>query len=275
MAYSPTAFAGLQVFFSAWNNEGVIYYGDPDFRKAANIIAHKNVEVISATPTFWRMLIVNWPGELPRPRLLQATLGGEAVRQDILDNIRTFFKPERITHVYASTEAGSTISVSDGLEGVPSSWLERKGDVEIRIRDGHLEIKSANMMKGYLQSENNPLTEDGWIRTPDLVELMGNRIYFRGREDGIINIGGNKISPEIVEGTINSLAEVADSVVYARSSPIVGSLVAADVQLKPGAKRTVKDLKEELRGVLPAWQIPQYVRIVDAIGISESGKKRR
>ena len=44
---------------------------------------------------------------------------------------------------------------------------------------------------------------DGFVDTRDMVELRGDRYYFVGRRDGIINVGGLKVHPEEVEAVIN------------------------------------------------------------------------
>ena len=39
-------------------------------------------------------------------------------------------------------------------------------------------------------------SNDGWIDTGDSVEVKNDRVLFRGREDGVINVGGDKVYPE-------------------------------------------------------------------------------
>ena len=45
--------------------------------------------------------------------------------------------------------------------------------------------------------------EDGFVDTGDMLELRGDRYYFAGRREGIINVGGQKVHPEEVEAVIN------------------------------------------------------------------------
>ena len=86
---------------------------------------------ISGTPTFWRsFLLAAPPGSLP---LKQITLGGEAVDQPTLDRLAQRFPEARITHIYASTEAGALFSVHDGRAGFPRAWLHGK-DAGVGLR---------------------------------------------------------------------------------------------------------------------------------------------
>ena len=67
-----------------------------------------------------------------------------------------------------------------------------------------------------------------------MLERRGDRYYFTGRRDGVINVGGMKVHPEEVEAVINRHPQVRMSLVRTRKSPITGALVVADVVLKAG-----------------------------------------
>ncbi|MBS4169083.1 AMP-binding protein [Parachlamydia sp. AcF125] len=275
LSYAPWSYAGLQVFFSALNSQGSLYYDDHHFEKIAKGMLEHQVSIISATPTFWRMLIAAWPPLIKPPKLLQATLGGEIVDQQTIDLIGAFFHPQRLTHIYASTEAGSAIVVSDRDAGFPLSFLnqnEKKGALLRITEENELEVLAPQGMDGYL---NTSSVHDQWIPTGDLVEIERDRVYFVGRKDGRINSGGRKISPEEVEQAINSLKDVEDSLVYARKSPIVGSLIVADVKMRSSKKFDSPAIKQELRKILEEYKIPHLIRRVDHFAISSNGKKIR
>ena len=75
---------------------------------------------------------------------------------------------------------------------------------------------------------------EGFVDTGDALELRGDRYYFVGRRDGIINVGGLKVHPEEVEAVINRHPRVRMSLVRTRKNPITGALVVADVVLNTG-----------------------------------------
>ena len=128
--------------------------------------------------------------------------------------------------------------VDDGLEGFPASLVGAPGDVQIKVADGSLRIRSARTAVRYLGEEQSSLTDDeGFVDTGDMVERRGDRYYFLGRRSGIINVGGLKVYPEEVEAAINRHPAVRMSRVRARRSPITGSLVAADVVLARRVRR--------------------------------------
>lgn len=274
LSYAPWSYAGLQVFFSAFNNKGAIYYGDNRFEQICRDMVKYKISIVSATPTFWRMLIAAWPPELAKSNLLQATLGGEIVDQAIIDLINSFFHPKHLTHIYASTEAGSAIAVSDRKAGFPAEFLKKKTKSGIQLRisqENELEVLSHVGMDYYADKSSS---NSAWLATGDLVEQKGDRIYFIGRKDGRINSGGRKVSPEEIEQAINSLEGIEDCLVYEKKSPIVGSLIVAEVVTR-GAEFDPGKIKEQLKKNLEHYKIPHIIQKVDHFAISNAGKKIR
>ena len=274
MTYSATSFAGLQVFFSAINSDGTIYYPPAEYDKMAAGMSNHGVTIISGTPTFWRMLISSWPSDVPSVKLEQATLGGEIVDQAILDSIKSFFAPTRLTHIYASTEAGTAIVVSDGRAGFPIEYLDRQEGVQLQVVDGLLQVKTPAPMSGYVDGRSIS-TDDGWLRTDDAVEMRDGRVYFVGRQDGMINVGGLKVLPEEVELALQSLPQVTDSRVFAKRSPILGSIVAAEIVMQNDTKLNAKEIKSKLRAILADYKVPQVFLPVSKIEATPHGKKSR
>ena len=111
-----------------------------------------------------------------------------------------------------------------------------------------------------------------------MIEVRGDRCHFLGRRGGVINVGGAKVHPEEVEAVLNSFAAVRASRVFAKSNPITGALVAAEVvPADPDAPR--EGLERELiafaRKQLPAHMTPTRIRFVADLPMTEAGKLRR
>lgn len=275
LTYQTTGFAGVQVMLTAALTHGVVVV--PETRNPAGFyeaVRRHGVNQISGTPTFWRsFLMVARPSEMG---LRQITLGGEATDQVTLDRIRAAFPEARVTHTYASTEAGVVYAVHDGREGFPSAWLKREdAPIQLRVRDGFLQIKTANAMRGYLTEAAQPLLEDGWLATADRVEVEGDRVRVIGRDDATINVAGSKVYPLAIEAFLLKQAGVAEARVFGTPNPISGALVAAEVVLTPGtdAAAARKSILEACRAELPTYQQPRMFKIVDAIEVKASGKK--
>src|SRR6202043_2960206 len=95
------------------------------------------------------------------------------------------------------------------------------------------QIRSPRNATGYLGNAAETLaSDDGFIDTGDMLERRGDRYYFVGRRDGVINVGGLKVHPEEVEAVINRHPDVRMSLVRPRKNPITGAIVVADVVLR-------------------------------------------
>ena len=176
--------------------------------------------------------------------------------------------------------------VGDGLSGFPASLIERRGaDVEMKVKDESLRIRSARTAIRYLGGEGKSLVDkDGFVDTDDIVELQGGRYYFVGRRDGTINVGGRKVHPEEVEAVINRHPSVQMSLVKARRNPITGAVVVADIVVRgspgtAGASAETEPLKTEILGachrVLAPHKVPVAIRFVSSLDVTASGKLAR
>jgi len=247
-------------------------------------LADAGVTHISGTPSHWRRALMCGTARAISPEYVR--LSGEIADQAILNALRETYPQAAIGHAYASTEAGVGFAVDDGLEGFPASLLDQHGkDPEIRVEDGSLRIRSTRAASRYLGAAPDRLADaDGFIDTGDMVERRGDRYYFVGRRGGIINVGGLKVHPEEVEAVINRHHGVRMSLVRARKSPIMGSIVVADVVLdgRPADAATGPAgdaLKDEIirfcRGALPQHKVPAAIRFVPSLDVTTAGKLAR
>jgi acyl-coenzyme A synthetase/AMP-(fatty) acid ligase len=280
VSYEPGSFAGLQVCLAALQGNGKLVA--PTHRLAvgdqARMIVEERVEAISGTPTWWRMLLASWPADIGAPKLEQATIGGECVDQGLLNALEELFHPARMTHIYASSEAGTTIAVSDRKAGFPASLLERNdpGRAQFRIVGGVLHVRSELRMRGYVDDVSGELrAPEEWIDTGDLVEVRGDRCFFVGRRDQRLNVGGRKIAAEEVERALLRYEDISDCLVYAEKSPIVGMILVADVVPRCPQAFDLKSFSSQIRRDMSRHLVPQYVRVVDRIEVSANGKKQR
>lgn len=242
-------------------------------RAGENGITH-----ISGTPSHWRRALMSPTAHRIAPQYIR--LSGEIADQAILNRLRSFYPNARVSHAFASTEAGVAFDVTDGLAGFPASLIGRRGGVEMKVDDGSLRIRSNRIASCYLGPDAGRLTgADGFVDTGDMLELRGDRYHFAGRRDGVINVGGLKVHPEEVEAVINRHPRVRISLVRTKPNPITGALVVADVVLDPApepgendALRLQRDILLLCRNALPSHKVPAAINVVPALAVSESGK---
>jgi acyl-coenzyme A synthetase/AMP-(fatty) acid ligase len=283
--YDIRRYGGLQIFLRAVLGRGSFVLsgpGEPMGDYLTRLGAHGATHV-SGTPSHWRCALMSPDARAIAPRYIR--LSGEIADQAILNALRSFYPQASIGHAFASTEAGVGFEVNDGLEGFPASMVGAPGDVQLKVDDGSLRIRSARHAVRYVGEEHSTITDDdGFVDTGDMVERRGDRYYFLGRRSGIINVGGLKVYPEEVEAAINRHPAVRMSMVRSRKSPMTGSLVAADVVLKRdpdpiGVGGAIVDFRREILQIchdsLAPHKIPATIRFVPGIEIAAAGKLAR
>ncbi len=230
--------------------------------------AANNVTAISATPTFWRIALIEAGAEaLARLPLRQCTLGGELVDQAILDTLSRLYPRAEIVHIFAATEVGAAIVVRDGRAGFPAAWLNDERRVPaLTIRDGRLWIRSPYAARG----------REGWTDTGDLVEVRGDRVHFLGRaERGVFNVGGAKAFAADIEAVVLSHPAVAWCQADSRRSPITGEMVTCTVVPRhPDADHAAleAELESHCRAHLPEPMVPRLWKFLSSVPTTEALK---
>jgi acyl-CoA synthetase (AMP-forming)/AMP-acid ligase II len=277
LAYGLHQFAGLQILVHALASRGTLVA--PDGLQPVHglrAIRELAVTAVSATPTWWRFFLTELRSTGGgAPRIEQITLGGEAAPADLLELLAETFPEARISHVYAATEVGSTGSARDGRAGLPLSVLERDdhADVAMRVVDGELWVRSRVGMLGYYGEP--PVDPDAWRPTGDLVEIVGDRLLFRGRMSEIINVGGVKVAPLPIEEVVERVPGVEVARVFGRPNRMTGAIVAVEVVVAAGADpEAVIDAVRDACQDLPAAARPRSVRAVEEIAVI-GGKRNR
>lgn len=269
LVYDPNRMAGLQVILQALAGGSKLVAPPLDLPLVERLdhFARSGVTALSATPTLWRMIL-----QTPARggfQLQQITLGGEIADQHVLDALAVRFPDARIVHVFASTETGAAFSVRDGRAGFPVSYLtEPPKGIPLSIRDDILHVLSPGV------SVAGP---DGYASTGDIVEIVDDRVLFRGRASGVVNVGGANVWPEQVEAILRSHPAVQDAVVTAKANALSGNLLVASVVPEEGVDRTGlgKQLRSFVREQAPGTHVPAMVKLVDSLDVSTTGKAVR
>ena len=272
LAYGLNQFGGLQILIHVVAAQTTLAAAET-FQPRDGLAAMRRwgVTHASGTPTFWRFLLIELEsdgGEVPPLR--QITMGGEAVPPALLQRVGDRFPTARVSQIYGANEFGQNVSVRDGVAGLPATMLQEGGDVVFKVVDGELWVKSRAAMIGYYGQE--PIDAEAWRATGDLVEIVGDRIEFRGRASEVINVGGVKVHPLPVEDRIGRIPGVALVRVFGRPNAMVGAIVAVEVVAAAGTDHD--ELDAEIRRVcadLPPASRPRNIRFVETM--STTGNK--
>ena len=130
-------------------------------------------------------------------------------------------------------------------------------------------------MKGYYKDPEitNQALENDWLRTGDIGYKDGNGyLYVLSRADDMIIKGGMNIYPQEIEGALQNLTEIKECIAYGIGCGC-GQTIAVDlVPSDPAKELGTKDFMKLFQKVLPAFQLPTQVNIVDTLERNASGK---
>ncbi len=118
---------------------------------------------------------------------------------------------------YGLTECSPCISINRDNFYKQNSVGKVLPCCKVRIVDGEITVKGDNVMIGYLNDDEstNRIIRHGWLYTGDLGYIDDDGfIYITGRLSNMIVFeDGNKLVPEFLEGKINGIPNVKESMV--------------------------------------------------------------
>lgn len=265
-AYNPTHMAGLQVFFQAFENKNTIVnvFNQPR-EYVYRHISEKGITHISATPTFYRLLL---PFEKSYESVIRVTLGGEKSDPHLYDSIRKIFPNAKINNVYASTEAGTLFAAKGNCFQIPKSIKDK-----FKVIDDELLIH-----KSLLGNSDSFMFSDDYYHSGDLIEWVDKAqglFRFKSRKNELINVGGYKVNPGEVEVAIQDIDGIRQAMVYGKANSILGNVLCADVVLEYGSELTELDIKKVLNSRLQDFKVPRRIKFVEEIALTRTGKMKR
>ncbi|MEJ8821272.1 AMP-binding protein [Variovorax humicola] len=192
-----------------------------------------------------------------------------------------------INNGYGMTEASPSIcmvpynrkcddlTVGYPIPNMETRIVDEEGNTVAPGTVGELLIRGPNVMKGYYKAPEltaQVLSDDGWLRTQDLVRQGGDgACYVMGRLKDLIIRSGFNVYPSEVEAALNAHPAVAQSCVVGK--PVAGDeQVIAFVEPHAGASVDAPALQAFLHDRLAPYKRPQRIVLVPQLPAAQSGK---
>jgi len=252
----------------------------PENRNADDIcklVQDYKIRVLPSSPTFLNLILMSKSyDKYDLKSLRMITYGTEAMPESLLIRLKDTFPKTKFLQTFGTSETGIA-----GTSSKSSNSTYMKLDdpnLEYKIVDNELWLKSKTQVMGYLNSSMDSFTDDGWFKTGDLVETTDDGyIQIIGRNKEVINVGGEKVLPNEVESVILSMAEIDDVMVYGESNIITGQTVVCDVVLNIAVenREAKKLIRKFCKDSLDGYKIPTKVNLVDKTNFGDRFKKIR
>ncbi|WP_443095227.1 long-chain-fatty-acid--CoA ligase [Rothia koreensis] len=148
-----------------------------------------------------------------------------------------------------------------------------------RGESGELWVKGPQRFRGYWKNEESTrstVTEDGWLRTGDVVTMDEDGFLFVvDRLKEIIITGGFNVTPSEVETALKTFDTVKDAAVVGIPADGGGEEVVAAVIMAPGHALDVDALRQHCYTKVTRYKVPRRIVEVEDFPRSMLGKTLR
>ena len=252
LTYNPAHMGGIQVLLQALiNGDKIVYLYKRDRNFIIEQIKKHSITHISATPSFYRLLM---PVNQQLMSVKRVTVGGELSQKSLFDALNKAFSEATINNIYATTETGAILFSRNEIFVLNDS---------VKIKNNTLYVKTAPEI---------------WQNTGDRVKIISNnptKFVFIGRNSDIINVGGNNVNPNEIEEALKQHPMIKNVIVYGKKSSLLGNILSCDVVLLENnitSREIIAFLKSKK---FADYKIPRFINFKNRIEMSDNLKALR
>jgi len=200
-------------------------------------------------------------------RFAAVLVGGAATNPALLESAAKL----RINVV--TTYGSSETSGGCVYNGVPIAGAR------VKVSGGRIHLGGPMVSRGYRNAGSlAPASDlqDGWFRTSDAGALRDGVLTVLGRVDNVIDSGGLKLHPEVLENVLLRIDGVTGACVVGVPDERLGERICAAYTGSASVADVLEALDERsAAGDLPRWQIPKDLRRADKLPLLGPGKLDR
>lgn len=211
---------------------------------------------------------------------------------DVMKRVNSQMNMREVTICYGMTET-SPVSfqsfVNDPIDKRCSTVGRVHPHLEVKIVDvegkivpigeqGELCTRGYSVMKGYWEDDDRSDESiiDGWMHTGDLAVFDKDGFCsIVGRVKDMIIRGGENIYPREIEEYLFRHPDISEAQVFGIPDDKFGEEVCAYVIAKPNISLNENAVLQFCQGQIAHYKIPKYIRIVDEIPMTITGKPQK
>lgn len=297
--YFMTSLAGLTNTF--WKGASIVLLsGRPLGRTILEVIARYRPTFLAGPPTVYARMVdaakeVPHLADLSSVRYIFCT--GEALSVEVFKAFKDVFGKPLYNCWGAQEIASAPLGWLEGQE-VPLDKVGSVGrlvlpEVEVKLVDeqgnevpdglpGELmvRLKESGFLGYWHEPQEAPQKfVEGWYKSGDLFVRDKDGYYWpRGRLDDLVKVGGRRVYPVEVEGTVSRHPAVAEAAVIPVTNPHGLTELQAFVVLKKGydpSPELASDIQDFVKRELAPFKRPKYVEFVPELPKTSTGKIQR
>ncbi|SAK50828.1 AMP-binding domain-containing protein [Caballeronia pedi] len=225
-------------------------------------------------------------------RLRTGIMAGSPCPIETMKRVVSTMHLSEITIAYGMTETSPVSfqsSTTDPLDKRTTTVGRIQPHLEVKIVDplgnivpvgetGELCTRGYSVMKGYWNDDakTREAIVDGWMHTGDLATLDAEGYCnIVGRLKDMLIRGGENIYPREIEEFLFRHPKVQSVQVFGVPDQKYGEEVCAWIVVRPGEQASEEEIREFCHGQIAHYKIPRYIRFVDELPMTVTGKAQK
>ena len=207
-------------------------------------------------------------------------VSGSILNDKIYEKAHRVIRDIAVYNVYGLSEAGPRVtaqradcckgnSVGKPINGVEIAVVNENGKIVPELIKGMVHVKTPSTFSGYISGKQKQASVyKDWLNTGDIGFIDKNgELHIVGREDDVIIIESHKIYPSEVERQVLQFPGIMDCAITSIQEN--GSLYLSCVYV---GNIDVSELRNNLRKILPSYEIPKLIVASNEIPKNRNGK---
>lgn len=225
-------------------------------------------------------------------RLRTGIMAGSPCPIETMKRVVSQMHLAEITIAYGMTETSPVSfqsSTTDPLDKRTTTVGRIQPYLEVKVVDplgnivpvgetGELCTRGYSVMNGYWgdEAKTRESIVDGWMHTGDLATIDADGYCnIVGRLKDMLIRGGENIYPREIEEFLFRNPKIQSVQVFGVPDAKYGEEVCAWIVLRGGESLTAEDVQEFCRGQIAHYKIPKYIRFVDELPMTVTGKVQK
>ncbi|MCS5478417.1 o-succinylbenzoate--CoA ligase [Corynebacterium sp. YIM 101645] len=231
-----------------------------DFARAAGQLAHTGERTYTSLAPMQLAKAMDSLEGIEALQLFDAILVGGAALNPQLARSAEKMQINVVTTYGSSETAGGCVYDGRPIPGT-----------KVRLQEGRIHLGGPMIAHGY---RNHPgheaFAEPGWFATSDAGFIEDRRLTVTGRLDAVIDSGGLKLQPEVLEQAMLSIPGVTGACVVGIPDPRLGQAIVAAYTGAASPGEVITGLDH-----LPRWQLPKELKRLAELPLTGPGKVDR
>ncbi|HEY4407989.1 MAG TPA: class I adenylate-forming enzyme family protein [Xanthobacteraceae bacterium] len=276
---------GFQSLIYALWRGGTAFFPGNDFAGTLRVFEEYKVQCLVGSPGGFENLL-RWFETIPayQSNVELLVCGGDVLSRSLSDRLRSRICSHLIA-AYGSTEASMSATahaheiadmaraVGFVTPGVAVQVVDATGTMLGAGAEGYIRIRSEFAVDGYLgkPEASANIFRDGWFYPGDIGTLSPDGLLaISGREQTVLNLGGDKINPETVELALSQFKGIVEAAVCSAPNELGNNEIFALVVSRE--KLDERQLRTHCEARLPRTFVPVKFLPIDSLPHNEMGK---